>query len=141
MNIQNQSPQVHRWTVDETVDAIQHVSKNIIEYSSLMRSTVKSLRQSGAILEMAEAIRQGSFALRDTVNEINLTTKEIQKNKTITETAIAIESTIQSVQDTSETLKEIASDAGKVLPNSKKVVEQGVVFLKERHLSSKVGVA
>jgi len=143
MNTQNQSTSVHRWTVDETVDAIQHVSKNITEYSSLMRSTVKSLRKSGAIPEMAVAIREASFALRDTVNEINLTAKEIQKNNVVPETASAIEDTVQSVRNSVSVVKEMAADASTHLPQSKKIVTDGVVFLKAKHLKeySKVGVA
>lgn len=130
--------QVHKWTADETVAKIQHASKNIKEYSYLMKNTVKTIRESGAIPELADAIREASFALRDTVNEINQTTKEIHK-KGVAETANAIDSTIISVEDSVNTVKEIAVDAGKVLPHSKKAVRDGIQ--KARHLKLKVGVA
>jgi methyl-accepting chemotaxis protein len=129
--------QVHKWTADETVAKIQHASKNIKEYSYLMRNTVKTVRESGAIPELVDAIREASFALRDTVNEINQTTKEIHKKGTVTDNAI--DSTIISVEDSVNTVKEIVVDAGKVLPHSKKAVHDGIQ--KARHLKLKVGVA
>ena len=50
----------HQLTVQETVGSIQNISKNIRDYSLKMRDTMKTLRESGAIPEMAEAIRDGS---------------------------------------------------------------------------------
>ncbi len=44
-------------TAKQTVETIQHISKNIREYSLRMRETMSTLRESGAIPEMAEAIR------------------------------------------------------------------------------------
>lgn len=131
--------QVHKWTADETVAKIQHASRNIKEYSYLMRNTVKTVRESGAIPELVDAIREASFALRDTVNEINQTTKEIHKKGIVTETANAIDSTIISVEDSVNTVKEIVVDAEKVLPHSKKAVHDGIQ--KAKHLKLKVGVA
>jgi len=140
---QNQSSQedpVQRWTIDETVGAIQNVSKNIREYSFKMRTNMKTLRESGVIPEMADAIREASFAVRDTVNEINETTKELQKQGAITETARAIENTVKSVEDSAETVKEIAADAGKALPHSTKTLHDGIdiVKIETSHVVGKV---
>ncbi|MCE9652644.1 MAG: hypothetical protein K8Q89_06270 [Nitrosarchaeum sp.] len=136
---QNKSSQeVHRWTIDETVGAIQSVSKNIREYSFRMRTNMKTLRESGAIPEMADAIREASFAVRDTVNEINETTKELQKKGAITETARAIENTVKSVEDSAVTVKEIVADAGKSLPHSTKVLHDGIDIVKATRIPDKV---
>ena len=137
---QNKSSQeeIHRWTIDETVEAIQNVSKNIREYSFKMRTNMKTLRESGALPDMADAIREASFAVRDTVNEINETTKELQKNGAITETARAIENTFKSAEDSAVTLKEIASDARKTLPHSTKTIHDGIDIVKASHVVAKV---
>jgi methyl-accepting chemotaxis protein len=64
----------------ETVGTIQHISKNIRDYSLRMRETMNTLRESGAIPELAEAIREASFAVRDTAKDITEATRELKKN-------------------------------------------------------------
>jgi methyl-accepting chemotaxis protein len=140
---QNQSSQedlVHRWTANETVEAIQNVSKNIREYSSKMRETMKTLRESGAIPEMADAIREASFAVRDTVNDINETTKELKRKGAVVETASAIENTLKFAEASAATVKDIATDAGKASPHTTKAIHDGVDIVKKktRHATGKV---
>ena len=132
---QNQSPQgelVHRWTANETVEAIQNVSKNIREYSFKMRETMKTLRESGAIPGMADAIREASFAVRDTVNDINETTKELKRKGVVVDTANAIENTLKLAEESATTVKDIATDAGKATPETTKVIHNGIVFVKKK---------
>ncbi|MCI4432932.1 MAG: hypothetical protein JHC41_04955 [Nitrosopumilus sp.] len=140
---QKQSSQedlVHRWTANETVEAIQNVSKNIREYSSKMRETMKTLRESGAIPEMADAIREASFAVRDTVNDINETTKELKRKGAVVETASAIENTLKFAEASAATVKEIATDAGKASPHTTKAIHDGVDIVKKKtsHVTGKV---
>lgn len=137
-NKSSQEDQVHRWTIDETVEAIQSVSKNIREYSFRMRSNMKTLRESGAIPQMADAIREASFAVRDTVNEINETTKELQKNGAVTQTARAIENTYKSIEDSAEIVKAIATEARQELPHSEKAIHDGINLVKTSHVADKV---
>jgi methyl-accepting chemotaxis protein len=132
---QKQSSQedlVHRWTANETVEAIQNVSKNIREYSSKMRETMKTLRESGAIPEMVDAIREASFAVRDTVNDINETTKELKRKGAVVETASAIENTLKFAEASAATVKEIATDAGKASPHTTKAIHDGVDIVKKK---------
>jgi len=151
---QNQSSQedlVHQWTANETVEAIQNVSKNIREYSFKIRETMKTLRESGAIPEMADAIREASFAVRDTVNDINETTKELKRKGVVIDTANAIENTLKSVEESAATVKEIAIGAGKVSPHTTKAIHEGIANVKKetnyvtgkviRDLKTKVGVS
>lgn len=140
---QNQSSQedlVHKWTANETVEAIQNVSKNIREYSFKMRETMKTLRESGAIPEMADAIREASFAVRDTVNDINETTKELKRKGAVVDTASAIENTLKLAEESAVTVKEIATDAGNVSPHTTKAIHDGVDIVKKKtsHATGKV---
>jgi len=152
-NHQNGSSQgdlVHKWTATETVEAIQNVSKNIREYSFKMRETMKTLRESGAIPEMADAIREASFAVRDTVNDINETTKELKRKGAIVDTAGAIENTLKIAEESASTVKDIATDAGRVSPHTTKAIHKGVDLVKKetshmtgmviKDLKTKVGV-
>jgi len=127
---QNQND-VHQWTPKETVDAIQNVSKNIREYSFRMRETMKTLRESGAIPEMADAIKGATFAVRDTVNDINETTKDLKQKNVFVETAGAIEHTLTTVEDSVATVKELTTGAVKASPHASKVIHDGLDLVKK----------
>jgi methyl-accepting chemotaxis protein len=131
---------VHKWTANETVEAIQNVSKNIREYSFKMRETMKTLRESGAIPEMADAIREASFAVRDTVNDINETTKDLKRKGAIVDTASAIENTLKLAGESASTVKVIATDAGKASPHTTKAIHDGVDIVKKKtnHVTDKI---
>jgi len=88
-NLSSQEVRIHQLTTNQTVGTIQNVSNNIREYSLQMRQIMKTLRESGAIPEIALAIREGSFAIRDTVKEINETTQDLKNNGIVNETASA----------------------------------------------------
>ena len=90
------------------------------EYSIRMRDTMKTLNESGAIPEMAQAIRDGSFALRDTVRDINDATQEMKKNGVIVDTANAVENTLDSVGKSVQTVKEITTDVKHASPRTAK---------------------
>jgi prophage DNA circulation protein len=133
-NNQNSSSQeaiVHQWTAKETVEAIQNVSKNIREYSFRMRETMKTLRESGAIPEMADAIHEASIAVRDTVNDINETTKELKRKGVVVDTANVIENTLKSAKESVATVKEITTDAGKASPQTTKAIHHGLDIVKK----------
>ncbi len=78
-NKSNQSPQGVKdemFSAQEAVENIQNISKNIQDYSLLMRDTVRTIRESGVIPQIAEVIRVTTFAVRDTAKEINEATQE-----------------------------------------------------------------
>ena len=100
-NTPNPSVEIFRgqqFSAEETVGTIQNISKNIRDYSLLMRETMKTIRESGAIPEMAEAIREGSFAVRDTVKDINDEARKLKKNGIVVDTANAVENTLKTAE-------------------------------------------
>lgn len=119
------------WNPKQTVEALQNISKNIRGYSLKMKETMKALRESGAIPEFAEAIREGSFAVRDTVNDINETTKELKRKGIFVDTASAIESTYKSAEESIETVKEITIDSGMASPHTSKALHDGFDVVKK----------
>ena len=121
----------NQFAAKETVETIKNISKNIRDYSHMMRDTMKTLRESGAIPEMAEAIREGSFAVRDTVKDINETAQELKKNGVVVDAASAVESALKSAGESITTVKEITTDAGKASPNTSKAVQDGIDMVKK----------
>jgi len=121
----------HQLTAKEVVGTIQNISKNITEYSLRLRETMNTLRESGSIPELAEAIREASFAARDTSKDINEATRELKKNGVVFDTANAIENTLKSAEESIKTVKEITTDFGKASPNTTKVVQDGIDRVKK----------
>ncbi len=129
-NYNNSNPSLeilggNQFAAKETVETIKNISKNIRDYSHMMRDTMKTLRESGAIPEMAEAIREGSFAVRDTVKDINETAQELKKNGVVVDAASAVEYALKSAEQSLATAKEITNDVGKASPNTTKAVQAG----------------
>ena len=127
----SQQDAIQQWNPKETVEALQNISKNIRGYSLKMKETMKVLRESGAIPEFAEAIREGSFAVRDTVNDINETTKELKRKGIFVDTASAIENTFKSAEESIETVKEITIDSEMASPHASKVLHDGFDVVKK----------
>ena len=125
-----------QWDLKETVGTIQSVSKNIQEYSLMMREAVKTLRESGAIPEIILAIRESSFAVRDTLQEINQTTQDMKKTGHIVDTADAIETTLKTAEDSVINMKEIASGAEHVSPKTTRATRDGI--FKTKYETSKM---
>ena len=123
---------IYQFNAKDTVETMQNISKNIRDYSFMMRATMKTLRESGAIPEMAEAIRQGSFAVRDTVKEINETTQDLKNKGIVVDTTDAVENAMKSVEESVTTVKEITSDAGKASPNTTRVIQSGASTVKKQ---------
>lgn len=107
-------------TAMEIADKAKLVAKNIRESSLRVRDTVKILRQSGAIDELADAIHTAVAASRDTAKEINEATKELRESGLIRETAVAIEDTTSAVRQTLDTVKESAREVKQLMPQTSK---------------------
>ena len=121
----------HQLTVQETVGSIQNISKNIRDYSLKMRETMKTLRESGAIPEMAQAICEGSFAVRDTLKDINAATQDLKNNGVIVDTANALENTLKSAEKSITIVKEITAEAGRTSPRTAKSLQDGIDMVKK----------
>lgn len=119
------------WDPKQTVETLQNISRNIRGYSLKMKETMKALRESGAIPELAEAIREGSFAVRDTANDINQTTKELKRKGIFVDTASAIESTFKSAEESIETVKAITMESKIASPHASKALHDGLDAVKK----------
>ena len=127
----SQKDAIQQWNPKETVESLQNISKNIRGYSMKIKETMRVLRESGAIPEFAEAIREGSFAIRDTVNDINETTKELKRKGIFVDTASAIENTYKSAEESIETVKEITIDSGLASPHASHAIHNGFDVVKK----------
>jgi len=130
-NTTSQEVATNTWNPKETVETLQNISKNIRGYSLKMKETMKCLRESGAIPEFAEAIREGSFALRDTVSDINETTKELKRKGIFVDTANAIEDTYKSAEESIANVKQIAIDSGIASPHASKAIHDGLDLVRK----------
>jgi len=130
-NSTSQEVATNTWNPKETVETLQNISKNIRGYSLKMKETMKCLRESGAIPEFAEAIREGSFALRDTVRDINETTKELKRKGIFVDTASAIEETYKSAEESIANVKQMAIDSGIASPHASKAIHDGIELVRK----------
>jgi uncharacterized protein YjgD (DUF1641 family) len=106
---------------EKTVDSIRSIAKSIRDASSTMRDTVRTLRQSGAIDEITQAIQEAVVATRDTTKEINETARDLKKRGIIRDTASAIEDTTITARQTAETVKGAAQEAKKSAPKTAEI--------------------
>ena len=96
-------------TPEQTADAIKNIARNIRESSYKMREAIKAIRQSGAIDELTEAVREATIAARDTAVEISDTAKEMRERGVIRETIIAAEEVNLAARETAQTVRETVS--------------------------------
>jgi len=114
------------FSAQEAVGNIQNISKNIQDYSLLMRDTVRTIRESGVIPQIAEVIRVTTFAVRDTAKEINNATQELKRNGVVGDTASAVETTLKSAEESIKTVREITTDAENASPQTAKAIQNGI---------------
>ena len=139
-NLSSEEVRLQQLNANQTVENIQNISRNIREYSLQMRQTMKTLRESGAIPEVALAIRDGSFAARDIAKNISETTQDFKRNGIVHETASAVENTLKSAEESMITVKDLATVAGKTSPNTIQAVKDGVdtVRTETSHVTTKM---
>ena len=139
-NLSSEEVRLQQLNTNQTVENIQNISRNIREYSLQMRQTMKTLRESGAIPEVALAIRDGSFAARDIAKNISETTQEFKRNGIVHETANAVENTLKSAEESMTTVKDLATVAGKASPNTIQAVKDSVDTVRKEtsHVTTKM---
>jgi len=139
-NLSSEEVRLQQFNANQTVENIQNISRNIREYSLQMRQTMQTLRESGAIPEVALAIRDGSFAARDIAKNISETTQDFKRNGIVHETANAVENTLKSAEESMTTVKDLATVAGKTSPNTIQAVKDGVDTVRKEtsHVTTKM---
>ena len=140
LNLSSEEVRLQQLNANQTVENIQNISRNIREYSLQMRQTMQTLRESGAIPEVALAIRDGSFAARDIAKNISETTQDFKRNGIVHETASAVENTLKSAEESMITVKDLATVAGKTSPNTIQAVKDGVDTVRKEtsHVTTKM---
>ena len=108
-------------TPEQTADVIKNLAKNIRETSSKMRQAVRTIRQSGAIDELTEAVREATIAARDTAKEINDTARDLKQRGVIKDTANVIEETTSVARDTVKSLRDTASIQDYQVPQEREI--------------------
>jgi len=98
-------------TGEQIAASIKDIARRIREESTRMKETVRTLRQSGAIVELTAAVREAAMAARDTSKEINATAKTLEEKGLIRDIAVAVDETSQMAKDTAETVKRTAQQA------------------------------
>jgi len=139
------------FSAQEMIGSIQNFSKNIQDYSLMIRDTVRTINASGVIPQIAEVIRVTSFAVRDTAKEINEATQELKRNGIMEDTSAAIETTLKSTEKSIKTIREITTDAKNASPQTTKAIQSGLDIIKRetnqvtdkmmRGIRTKVGAA
>jgi methyl-accepting chemotaxis protein len=105
---------------EEVAESIKAIAKNIRDSSMQVRQTVKTLRESGGLQELTEAINMAVIAARDTAKDINDTARELQESGMIDQTRSAVEETASTTRDTVQRVRE---EAGKMSQSVKKTGE------------------
>ena len=139
-NLSSEEVRLQQLNANQTVENIQNISRNIREYSLQMRQTMKTLRESGAIPEVALAIRDGSFVARDIAKNISETAQEFKRNGIVHETANAVENTLKSAEESVTIVKDLATVAGKTSPHTIQTVKDGVDTVRKEtsHVTTKM---
>ena len=99
------------YSAEKTVETIKNIAESIRYYSAMARYTSKTLRESGAIPELAGDIREASAAASDTAKDIRQTAAELNENGTIRDTVRAVKETKRAAQDTIHTVMDAAEHA------------------------------
>ena len=71
-----------------------------------MKETVKIIRQSGAIEELTEAVREATLAARDSAKEINGVATDLKQRGVIRDTITAGEEIGATARETAQTVKD-----------------------------------
>jgi methyl-accepting chemotaxis protein len=113
---------------------MKETARRIRDQAVVVRETVKTLRESGAIEELAIAIKEISIAARDTSREINETAKQLREQGVIKDTAASIDETTAAWKNTADEARragdDIRANAPQTIEAAKKVAE-GVKSQKE----------
>lgn len=96
-----------------------------------IRETVRTLRESGGLHEISEAVSIAAIAARDTARDINETAKELQEKGVIDNTVNAISETASTTKDTVKQFKGQASKSAGTLKATKQDLQETGKDLKE----------
>jgi hypothetical protein len=107
MSTDDNSVRVHDYSLasNDTAQLIKNVASDIRKSSSATRDLVHNLVSSGAFEEIIRASVETTIAIRDTVNEINHSIRDLKQRGLIKDTAAAILETTNAALDTIDIAK------------------------------------
>jgi len=122
-NLKNASANTSGVNPEKTAEAIKNIAKSIREASMKMRDTVRTLRESGAIDEITQAVYEATVAARETAKELNNVAKDLTDRGIIKDTAAAVEQTTMSARETVEIVRDTARQAAEIAPQTTEAVK------------------
>ena len=128
----NTKASIREMTPEQTSETIKKIARNIRDASARMRETVKTLRQSGAIDELTQAVHEPTIAARDTTREISDTAKDLKERGVIKDTASAVEETTIAARETAQVIKESARETAESAPVTADTVKEAASKIKSR---------
>jgi len=129
---ENQSAKISMVDAERTAETIKNIAKNIRDASTKMKETVRTLRESGAIDELTQAIFEASVAARDTAKEINDAARDLKERGVIKDTAAAVEETTLAARETAEIIKDTARQTAEAAPQTSETVKEAASKVKTK---------
>jgi dynactin complex subunit len=117
---------------EKTAESIKNIAKSIREASAKMRETVRTLRESGAIDDITQAVYEATVAARDTAKELNDAAKDLKERGIIKDTAAAVEQTTMAARDTAEILRDTARQTAEAAPHTTETVKEAASKVKSK---------
>lgn len=98
-------------TPEELAENVKKVAKDVKDASVRLRMVVKALKETGALNDTAEAIREAVLTSRYTAKQISEAAKEMESKGLFKETAGAVIETKEYTKDTLQLMKGATSAA------------------------------
>ncbi len=114
----NMGRTIDKRSAERTAETIKNIAKDIRDASIKMKETVKTLRESGAIEEITQAVLETSMAARDTAKEINEAARDLKERGIIKDTAAAVEEITITARETGENIKDTARQTAEGAPET-----------------------
>jgi methyl-accepting chemotaxis protein len=131
-NSKNSTEDTSGVKAEKTAEAIKNIAKSIREASMKMRDTVRTLRESGAIDEITQAICEATIAARETANELNNVAKDLTDRGIIKDAAAALEQTTIAARETVGIVRDTARQTAEVAPQTREAIKDAANKVKSK---------
>jgi hypothetical protein len=116
---------------EQAAQNVKDIARIIREQSAMMSETVKFMRESGAIIELTEAIKAATIAARDATREINETAKELKDRGVFRDTASAVDETTRTAKEAFGTMSAISEETRQAAPDTAAEIGKAAGTLKQ----------
>lgn len=98
-------------TPEEIADNVKKTAKNVRDAAIRVRMVVKALQETGAMNDVAEAVREAAITSHYTAKQISVTAKEIERTGVVKEVGNAATKIKESAKSTVQLAKSVAASA------------------------------